>query len=299
MFTACTDDSDYSNTNTAGGVTVDMQKPTFSTRENGNIFNVPIQVNGTANGSIIVYVETTPTANHEAAVADENYIVTSTRIIIPAGETVGNVEIRPLDNVEENDNRFFDVTITKVDGASIGNQPTTVVELRDNDSDPYEKMTGNWIMNCVTEFNGGDDGPFALTVQTPDPDDPEMADYYGHELYAYGLKGLDFIYMTFNFDYNEITEEVTMSIQTGGFATDAVINFGFKGIVIGCSVYEPGNTAGPDIPLTIEKDEKGNITGFAPTQPNAEYFLKVMEYPAMTYAGWWDGWTDMSFSRAQ
>ena len=295
-MTACSDDDD--DFNTASGVSVQMQSATLETRENTKVFNVPFEVVGKANGPIVVYVETSPTGT-EPAVADENYLVTSNRIIVPAGETVGYVEICPVDNNEENETRTFNVTITKVEGANIGAQKTTTVGLRDNDSDPYEKMAGTWTMVCSTVFSNGDDGPFTLSVETPNPDDPDEAEYYGYELYGFGLSGMSNVYVTLNYGYNEITDEVTMSIQTGSFASTTVFNFGsFEGVFIGSSQYPAsGMNFGSDIPLTYGVDEANGVEYYE-ADPNVMYFLSVVVYPELNQnMGFYDGWRGIRFER--
>ena len=295
-MTACSDDDE--DFNTASGVSVQMQSASLETRENTKIFNVPIEVVGKANGPIVVYVETTPTGS-EPAVADENYLVTSERIIIPAGETVGYVEICPVDDNDENETRTFNVTITKVEGANIGAQKTTTVGLRDNDQDPYEKMTGKWTMYASTVFNNGDDGPFTLTVDTPDPDDEDEADYYGYELYGYGLIGMNEVYVTLNYNYNEITNEVTMSIQTGSPASTVYFNFGsFNGVFFGSSQYPAnGFNFGSDIPLTYGVDEAKGVEYYE-ADPNAMFFLSVITYPNFDQnMGYYDGWDGIRFER--
>lgn len=290
--TACSDDDDL---NTASDVTVQMASATMEARENSNFINVPIEVIGESNGEIIVYIETSPTGD-DPAVVDENYVVTSERILIPAGVTSASVEICPVDNDEENETRTFNVTIVRVDGAKIGSQATTTVGLRDNDSDPYEKMAGTWTMKCNTVFSSGTGGPFTVTMETPDPE--TEAEYYGHELYAFGLKSYDFIYVTLNYDYNELTETTTMSIQTGGFATTSTINFGFTAVVIGSSQYPAdGTNFGSDIPLTYGVDEAAGVE-YWEADPQTMYFLAVVPYPALnTTSGFWDGWSRIRFER--
>jgi len=292
-MTACSDDDE--NFNSASGVTVNMAKTSMEVRENGSIFNVMMDVTGKANGPIVVYVETTPTGT-DPAVANENYIVTSQKIIIPAGETSAGVEISPIDNDEENETRTFNVTITRVEGGAVGSQATCTVGLRDNDSDPYEKMTGQWTMQCSSVFTNGDDGPFKLNMQTPDPEEEE--EYYGHELYGYGLKGHDFLYMTFNYAYNEISDEVTMSIQVGSFATLSLINFGFQAIVVGSSQYPAdGMNFGQDIPLTYGVDETTGME-YWEVDPSTMYFLAVVPYPSLdSMEGFWDGWRNIRIER--
>jgi len=222
VMTACSDDSNEYNT--AADVTVNMAKATMEVRENGSAFNVPISVEGKANGTIIVTVETQPTGP-EPATADENYLVTSNRIIIPADAASGVVEILPVDNFEENETRTFNVTIVNVEGAKIGANPTTTVGLRDNDSDPYEKLTGNWIFTAWDYFDETM-VQFPVVIDTPDPDDPEQEAYFGHELYAWGIGGYDFICLPFrNFSYNELTGEGTMDIAFGDPIADRPLNF--------------------------------------------------------------------------
>lgn len=292
-MTACADDDE--NLNSASGVTVNMAKPSMEVRENGSIFNVMMDVTGKANGPIVVYVETTP-AGTDPAVDNENYIVTSKKIIIPAGETSAGVEISPIDNDEENETRTFNVTITRVEGGAVGSQATCTVGLRDNDSDPYEKMTGQWTMQCSSVFTSGTDGPFTLNVQTPDPEEEE--EYYGHELYGFGLKGFDFIYLPLSFAYNEITDEVSLEIMTGEFATTSLINFGFNGIVVGSSVYVPGQmNFGENIPLTHGIDEAAGIEYYE-ADSEAMFLLTVLPYPSLDQAaGYWDGWGDIRIER--
>lgn len=284
------DDNDF---NTATDVTVDMAQPTMTTRENSKFLYVPIKVTGDANGPIVVTVETTPTGT-EPAVADENYLVTSYEIIIPADTKEGSVEIVPVDNIDENDPRTFNVTIKSAQGAKLGTDLTTLVTLKDNDQDPYEKMTGTWEMTCSSVFTNGDNGPFTLTMETPDPD--EEAEWYGHELYAFGLKGYDFVLLPFNFAYNELTDEVTMSIQVGSLCTTSLINFGFQAVVVGTSVYSPGTVNfGHDIPVTVTGYDK-----IEQTDPDDMFLLTVMPYSGgvqMQNKGYWDGWYNITLTR--
>lgn len=296
-FSACTDDSDYNRVNSAPGVTVDMKLADYSARESGTYFYVPIQVNGTTNGPVIVYVESKPTSA-SPAVVDENYNITSDRIIIPAGKTEGVVEVQPIDDAVENDSRYFDLSIVRVEGASLGSSLTTVVELRDNDQDPYEKMTGQWVMNGISVFEDGENGPFVLTLTTPDPDDEDEAPYYGHELYGYGLYGMNNIFLPFNFVYKEATDEIVMSIQTDSFCSYTAFNFGsFHGVLVGDSEYNPTSlTCGPEIPLTVVR-EGGKVVKLV-ASPDDMFLLKIYKYPDMDQSmGYLEGWSDIELVR--
>ncbi|MCM1482945.1 MAG: hypothetical protein NC043_01290 [Muribaculaceae bacterium] len=289
-MTACSDDD--SDFNTASGVTVQMGSSEYSGRENGSIFTLPINVTGDANGQIIVYVETAPVGDNPA-IAEQNYIVTSQRIIIPAGTTTGYVEIEPLDNDEENDTRSFSVTITKAEGATIGAQATTVVDLRDNDQDPYEKMTGAWKFTATN--TSGAEVTYNLNMVTPDPE--EDAEYYGHELYGNGMNGHDEMFLGFrNFEFNEITGEGTMELAVGDPASMYIWNFSDpigQGLIFTASITPNGMSlsATYEVTFTSEYNEivfpDGCGVAFA-----------IMSYPSQQYTGYINGrWTNIKLVR--
>ncbi|MDE6802965.1 MAG: hypothetical protein K2J06_09405 [Muribaculaceae bacterium] len=299
-MTACSDDND--SLNSAADVAVNMENATFSTRENAKIFNVPIAVTGKTNGDVIVYVETSEnTTEGETAVENVNYIVTSDRIIIPAGETKGVVEICAVDNKEENDSRYFNLTITKVEGAQLGDLKTTVVELRDNDQDPYDKLCGDgWHITAYSVFDGGDNLiDIAAEMVAPDTNDPDEAAYYGHELYLhFPYGGLD-CFMTLSYSYDEINDEMSLAVVPGTSACWSVLNFGsFKGVFIAATTYDRnGATLGDDEPL-IPTMEGNKVVALDFENPGAMFFLSVFEYPGLSsFKGYYEGWADFTITR--
>lgn len=150
VFSSCGDDKDY---NTVSDVTVEMGQTEVAVKEHKGIFNVPIKVSGDPNGEIKVKVKVegtgsnpaTPFENHNGTWSG-NYIISSETLIIPKGETLVNVEISPVDDRIENEDRTFIVTIESVEGARIGALNSTLVVLKDNDSIPYERFPGDWTM---------------------------------------------------------------------------------------------------------------------------------------------------------
>ena len=127
-MTACSDD-DKLELNTASGVSVAMEDATFTIGENVDLFNVPIEVTGEANGIITVTVQVKEgPANPDdlehptqPAKEDVNYIITSKTVNIPAGSKTFGIEIR--NNWEQgviNDDYVFELTIVDVKVASFG-----------------------------------------------------------------------------------------------------------------------------------------------------------------------------------
>ncbi|MDE7387030.1 MAG: hypothetical protein K2N28_07825 [Muribaculaceae bacterium] len=134
-FTACSDD-DKAGLNTAAGVTVSMAESTIRISEDqlsNTTFNyITVDVDGEANGDIYVTLDLAPYGEH-GATADKNYIMTSQRIRIPAGEKTGRFQYYPVGDNIINDDRSFEAKIAKVEGASVGADASTVVTLVDNE----------------------------------------------------------------------------------------------------------------------------------------------------------------------
>lgn len=296
---SCSDDDDPA-LNTASGVTVSLENSfTYSERvpaisdtlivdENVGIFNLPINVSGVSNGSIIVNVEVVagtpdPVTNLDAAEEIEDFVITSKRIIIPAGESVGNVEIHAIwpQGVIDKD-RTFTVKISSVQGASVGNA-STVVTIRNIDS-AYTMMLGSWT------FTGNDyDGlpvTYSLTFDTPDASDPD----YGKVLYGIGFMGYSFVYVPINFEYDVDTESATVSIPTGELACTGSINFGsFIGLFATASSL---SLWGDDIELTLS-DDFNELTA----DPTDQLYMIIVDGTTGSARSVYDKYSNMNFSR--
>ena len=300
-LSACDNDKaeDYpaflGGTNTAGGVTVSLPT-TFTANENQAPFRIPVNVSGNTNGKVTVTVQTKETVQlpeeTEPAKVGEHYIFTSYTINIPAGESTGYFEVMPIwIQGELNDDRVFDLSIVKVEGASVdnGNCLVTIANI----DDPFTAMFGKWKFSSAA-CTSSVEKEYTLTISGPETD----SEYYGHELYAYGLRGLSYIFLPLNFEYDKETGEKTISIQAGSFATDGLINFSGLGqcVVVGCS-DDSLETLGDDIPMTYSVDDNGKET-IAMTDMNSLWYLAVMPYPALDQIyGQWGGWKGITLTR--
>lgn len=190
---ACSDDD--ANWNSASDVTVSMAQTEISVKENKGIFNVPVSVEGEANGPIQVTVEVAEVGENPA-MDDVHYLVTSKTIVIPADATTGNIEISTVDNGEINEARQFDITIVSVEGAQVGANITTTVNLKDNDAAFYEKLQGAWKMNFTSRY----DGEASWSVNVVGYDEGEEG--YDKTLFINGVLGYSFcaLEMSYFFD---------------------------------------------------------------------------------------------------
>lgn len=149
-MTACSDDDDRS-LNTAADVTVHMGETVVQVKENKGFFDVPVVVDGAANGYVEVKVKISDgTVNNdveEPAITDAHFYVTSDRIWINPDTKTGNIEIRTVDFRLPQKTRSFTVTIESVKGATIAQPATTTVYILDKGTSPkFDQLAGNWIV---------------------------------------------------------------------------------------------------------------------------------------------------------
>ena len=175
FFGACSSDDD--SWNSAADVTVSMKNPTMVIKENMGLTNVPIEVKGKTNGNVYVTLAVKEVGKKPAK-EDVHYYITDKTISI--SDSIGYVEVEPVDDDEINDDRTFEITIVEAKGAKIGNA-TTQVSLKDNDSQIYEKLQGKWKLTGVSRQGA----PMESVVKIIGASDEKDGDY-NHTLYLTG-----------------------------------------------------------------------------------------------------------------
>ena len=204
---ACSDDDE--SWNSAADVTVNMKNPTMRIKESAGMVNVPIEVTGTTNGKVHVTVAVEETGSNPAK-EDVNYYITSKELTISDGE--GNIELETKDDDEINDDRTFNITIVDAKGAKIGDNATTAVTLRDNDSEFYEKLQGTWKMTCV--YNDKETSWNVKVVGATDENDTD----YNSKLYITGMAGYAWTTAELSYHYNKTTQKGYVAFDNlGGY----------------------------------------------------------------------------------
>ena len=176
FFGACSSDDD--SWNSAADVTVSMKNSTMVIKENMGLTNVPIEVKGKTNGNVYVTLAVKEVGSNPAK-EDVHYYITDKTISI--SDSIGYVEVEPVDNDEINADRTFEITIVEAKGAKIGNA-TTQVSLKDNDSQIYEKLQGKWKLTGVSRQGA----PMESVVKIIGASDEKDGDY-NHTLYLTGM----------------------------------------------------------------------------------------------------------------
>ena len=281
--------------NTASGVTVSLPQ-TFEFAESAGFVNVPVIVNGETNGKVVVTVEvkelTELPAETESAVEGTHYNVTSNTVNVAPGVAEGGIEVSSIwETGVINNDRVFEMSIVSAEGAVVENASCVVTIT--NADDPFTAMYGKWKFTAAASNTTKE---FVLTVGGPDPTDTE---YYGKELYAYGLRGYEFVFLPLNFEYDVIAGAPVLSIQTATFATGSLLNFTGIGNSVVVGIADDAtetNPFGNDIPMVYTKE--GDKETIKMADMNQTWSLGVMPYPALNaIAGYWGTWQGITLSR--
>lgn len=241
-LTACSDDDDW---NTASDVTVSMQSTTIGVNEDfvaGDYSYIPVVVNGKANGPIKVTIETAP-ATENPAVVEDDYVVTSYTITIPADQQVGYFEFHTVANTDVSPDKVFTATITKVEGAKIGDQATCDVTILDNDRyiyEAYEKIAGSWTLTGHEKYDDSTT-TFGLTCVTVD----EGEEGYLEDFYMVGYEGIGSCVLQGQLGFDASTMQATVYFPYGQTLIEGItLNFssGAKvcDFILGSLTYSSG-----------------------------------------------------------
>ena len=195
FFGACSSDDD--SWNSAADVTVSMKNPTMVIKENMGLTNVPIKVTGKTNGNVYVTLAVKEVGSNPAK-EDVHYYITDKTISI--SDSIGYVEVEPVDDDGINADRTFEITIVEAKGAEIGNA-TTQVSLKDNDSQIYEKLQGKWKLTGVSRQGA----PMESVVKIIGASDEEDGDY-NNTLYLTGM-AVNSSSARLSFHYDEKTKQ--------------------------------------------------------------------------------------------
>lgn len=219
-MTACSDDDEF---NTAGDVTVGMANTelTISKQFNGTFYNIPIVVDGKANGPIRVTVEVSGVSDNPAT-EGEDFQITQKTIVIPADKNTGNIEFYPIFKGTETESSQTVFTIVKAEGAQIANSATTVVTLKV--PTPYEKFQGAWTASTADWWDGTET-IYALNCSGIQEGEPG----FGSTVYFSGWMGYTWVIFTGIYEYDETTGGGTLSFEIGQTIAEEV-NFGSSGI---------------------------------------------------------------------
>lgn len=241
-LTACNDSDDKKDYNSNPGITVSFASAELSYKENHGMVSVPMVLSGETNGYVTVEVAVKEYGS-SVAMEDVHYLLTSKTYTFDTGATTGALEMKLVDDAEVNDPREFEITIKSAQGASIGEPSTTIVTIKDNDADPYEKLGGIWYMPCI-DSNGSPATREVLFVPYDDGE-PGFQSYLQIQNLLYPFSGSTPVNIKADFNYDENTGKGTLSIPYGQELPDVDLSAygygqgtGFLGYFVGSNSFD-------------------------------------------------------------
>lgn len=157
----------------------------MTVKESAGLCTVPVVVTGEHTGTIRVTFE----LKDHTAKEDENYIVTTKTLLIPAGQEAINFEFKTVDDKVVNDDRSFDIEIADVKGGSIGTNNRLTVTIKDNDSSFYETLSGTWIFTGTASATNASNVQVGFSVKVNTAE--EGTEAYEHYLVCSNKNGFD------------------------------------------------------------------------------------------------------------
>lgn len=137
----------------AGDATIGFASSTYTYKESAGIVRIPVAFTGEPKSYPIVFDVVAEIVDGDKTL-DELVHFTQIEQLKYAGNPSAPafVEFEIYDDQEINESRHMQLTIVSASGAEIANA-SAVVEIADNDNNPYERLWGNWIFtgNSVSD----------------------------------------------------------------------------------------------------------------------------------------------------
>lgn len=209
---ACSNDDDDRDMNSNGNVYVSMSQADISFKENKGVVTIPVTITGERNGDITVTctVEEYPSAaGLEPAMEDVHYYLTSETITVWPEDDTAAFEVRLKDDRVMNDPRLFVIKLVSATGAQLGTLTETIVTIRDNDQEPYDRIGGTWT---AYDVNGASVGELTFDGAEDETED-------GYNSYYYLIMGNNYydsdpeIIVKFNYTKGQATGTLTIDLD--------------------------------------------------------------------------------------
>ncbi|MDE6495983.1 MAG: hypothetical protein K2L30_07085 [Duncaniella sp.] len=290
LLAGCSSNDDNNFTwNTKEGVTVSMEEAEVVTIENLGLFRVPVNISGERNGSIKIqfsFIE----VGDEPAMEDVHYYVTTSELVVGPDIDKTYVEINTVDNIDENDPRVFDIVISKVEYASIGELASTEVIIKDKG--PYSKMAGEWTFAAANADGPVDPVKVKLTCK-----DPNERIIYVENLEAwFGFPSSYPMKLRLNWVWDEETEHGNVTIPMGNTMGMIPLNLG-DGKGTPCdlmNIFLNGNTPVSYGSLAGTCNDNYSEISF---NPSDQFVIGAFDQETGQYYGALDACSEISFKR--
>ena len=138
----------------AGDATIGFASSTYTYKESAGIVRIPVAFSGEPKNYPIVFDVVAEIVDGDKTL-DELVHFTQIEHLKYAGDPAAPafIEFEIYDDQDINESRHMQLTIASASGAEIVNG-SAVVEIADNDNNPYERLWGNWTFSGISFFDG-------------------------------------------------------------------------------------------------------------------------------------------------
>lgn len=280
MFTtSCSDDGDDLTWNSGNDAVVSLPSE-YVTKETKGMINIPVYCTGDRNGLVKVNVEVEDyvAPGCEAAVEDTHYRMTSKYVNINPDNGEGYLELILVDDQIENETRTFKINITSVEHGTMGTPSTCIVKIKDNESDPYDRMAGAWTVHGYY-YSSGSWVEEEWGIQMDTYDEGEEGYYEMLEFTSLDDGGYIDVTGYLLFDYDESTKKATADLYCGGYLG------GTYGTYYDIYVYTVSGGYITTGTIDGEVSSDGNTITFG--DEGAAVYLAAYTAGTSTYLGYW------------
>lgn len=285
-----------------GDATIGFAKETYVYKESAGLVKLPIQFTGEPKTYPISFDIVAEVDGTEFKVEDLVHF-TQTKGLKYAGDedAPAYLEFQVYDNQEINESRLINLTITNVDGATLAGTGKAVLEIADNDNNPYERLMGNWVLTAA------DGSSFPVNISGGFTADDEAVNFektlvcwgfggYQEDLTAYGGAYTPLKQPVWYLNYN--AEEGTLSARSGALMANI---WSFNGIDEDCEIKLAAGQPNAEGKMATDHDYHVKATWSEDmntiTFETGYYLVATVWGVSQTYYGYWMAFPDVVLKR--
>ena len=285
-----------------GDATIGFANETYVYKESAGLVKLPIQFTGEPKTYPISFDIVAEVDGTEFKVEDLVHF-TQTKGLKYAGDedAPAYLEFQVYDNQEINESRLINLTITNVDGATLAGTGKAVLEIADNDNNPYERLMGNWVLTAA------DGSSFPVNISGGFTADDEAVNFektlvcwgfggYQEDLTAYGGAYTPLKQPVWYLNYN--AEEGTLSARSGALMANI---WSFNGIDEDCEIKLAAGQPNAEGKMATDHDYHVKATWSEDmntiTFETGYYLVATVWGVSQTYYGYWMAFPDVVLKR--
>ena len=285
-----------------GDATIGFAKDTYVYKESAGLVKIPVQFTGEPKTYPITFDIVAEVEGGEFKVSDLVHF-TQTEGLKYAGDpdAPAYLEFQVYDNQEINESRLINLTIANVSGATLAGSGKAVLEIADNDNNPYERLMGNWTLTA------SDGSSFPVNISGGFTADDEAVNFektlvcwgfggYQEDLTAYGGAYLPLKQPVWYFNYN--AEEGYLTVKSGALMANI---WSFNGIDEDCEIKMAAGQPNAEGKMATDHDYQIKATWSEDmntiTFEKGYYLVATVWGVSGTYYGYWMAFPDAVMTR--